>query len=72
MQKNGAQHLIYISERLILPIMRNRNLMIKPSHHQNNEERKAKFKKILKTKVGFIHLVNKYEERYIFIVILGV
>ena len=62
MTKDGAEHLVYISDRLILPTFRSQVIGLKPSKGFRTEEQKNKLREILHTPTGFIHLVNEYEE----------
>jgi len=63
MQRDGASHHIYISERLVVPSLRSKIFHIKPQSVKVSSERKQRLVNILDWKVGFIHLVNQYEQK---------
>jgi len=60
---NGAEHLVYISDRLVIPMIRERVHCLHPQIGEKSEQKKEKLRKILNSKTGFIDLVNEYEEK---------
>ncbi|CAI2383502.1 unnamed protein product [Moneuplotes crassus] len=61
--KNGAEHLIYITERLMIPSMTEKLYCLQPRKKKKSEQEKARIRKILYSKTGFIDLINTYEEK---------
>lgn len=67
--KEAAEHLVYISDKLIIPTFRSQAVGMKPSRGYRTDEQKQKLREILQTPTGFIHLVNEYEELYVHCII---